>query len=117
MRWMLAFATATFLAIGCASADAKDIGYRKYVTLKVGQSAVLKGVRSGCEEKVAPTWNRIRSRLPKSRTGAFSDGGAGTVRSKSCKGRVPARAVRFTAKTPGTETLVIYNDGVRVTVK
>lgn len=117
MRFLFAAIAVAGLAVPFAAAHAKDIQYRQYVTLAVGQSTILKGVRTRCDGATAPSWAEIRGRLPKSKTGRFSDGGAGTVDSKSCKGRVPARAVKFTATKQGRETLVIFNDGTRVTVK
>lgn len=113
----MGIALSLIVASMAGSAYAKDFPYHKHATLKVGQSIILKGVRGNCEDTTAPTWARIRGRLPKSKTGKFSDGGAGTVRSDSCGKRVVARGVRFTATTKGRENLVIYNDGSRITVK
>jgi len=98
-------------------ADAKDFPYRRNVTLSVGGSTVLKGVRSGDCSDSAPSWSRVSRGLPKSKLGSFSDGGEGTVKSNSCGQRVGARGVRFTAKTKGTERFVIFDDTISVTVK
>lgn len=104
-------------SISLIAAEARDIRYKKTVTLRVGQTTTLKGVRShNCGDR-APSWSEVRGGLPRSRTGSFSNGGAGTVKSRSCGGRVGARGVRFTAKRPGRERLRIYNDYVRITVR
>jgi hypothetical protein len=80
-------------------------------------------VRKGnCSQQQAPSWAAVRGGLPASRTGAFSDGGAGTVQSSYCKkrfnlDRVAARGVRFTARNRGTERLTIFKDPVSITVR
>lgn len=99
------------------SANAQNIPYKKSVTLKVGQSVVLKGVRSRDCGDVAEPWTPIKARLPKSKLGSFSNGGEGTVKSRSCKKRVAARGILFTAEKVGKERLLIFSDPVRITVK
>ena len=95
---------------------AGDIPYNSNVNLKVGQSVVLKGVRAKCDGTKAPSFASLK-KLPKPKTGVLSDGGAGTVDSKRCKGRVPGRAVIFTAKKAGSERLIIYKDEVIIKVR
>lgn len=99
------------------STQAANFKYRKRVTLSVGKSIVLKGVRSyNCGRK-GSSWKRIRRGLPRSRLGVFVDGGSGTTISRRCGGKVGARGVRFIAKRPGKETLTIYKDRVSITVR
>ncbi len=98
-------------------AYADNIPYKRSVTLKVGQSIVLKGVRSRDCGDIAEPWTPIKARLPNSILGVFSNGGEGTVKSRSCRKRVAARGIKFTAKKPGKERLLIFNDPVRITVK
>ncbi|WP_346894238.1 hypothetical protein [uncultured Roseibium sp.] len=117
-----AWTAAIALSFHMGTAWAKDIKYHPNVTLRIGQSIVLKGVRSSNCGTTVPSWSDLSRRLPVSRLGSFSDGGAGTVRSNFCFKRygihyVPARAVRFTAKKRGTEKLKIFLDPVTVTVK
>jgi|GEM_PF-1598311 len=105
-----------FSLLSAVPTQATDFKYRKSVTLNVGQSIILKGVRShNCGDK-APSWSRVRSRLPKTKLGKFSNGGDGFTDSGSCGGRVGARGILFTAKKPGKEQLTIYKDKVRITV-
>jgi len=104
-------------AVVAASAEARDFQYNRNVTLSVGQSVVLKGVRAGDCGSKAPSWGQIERKLPKSKTGSFSNGGSGTVKSNSCGKSVAARGVRFTAKKPGSESLNIYDDRISITVK
>ena len=100
-----------------SNSSAADFKYKRSVTLKIGQSVILKGVRSrDCGDK-AEEWGPIKNRLPKSKLGKFSDGGAGTVSSNSCGGKVGGRGIRFTADKVGKERLVIFSDAVRITVK
>lgn len=98
-------------------AAAKDFPYNRNVTLSVGKSIILKGVRSSdCSDDVR-SWSSVAKRLPKSKLGTFSDGGEGTVKSNSCGKVVGARGVRFTAKTKGTEQFVVFDDAIKVTVQ
>lgn len=119
LAFFLASATIAVLA---GPATAQDIKYHRSVTLSVGQSIVLKGVRnSNCGTR-APSWQSIAKKLPASRLGTYSDGGTGTVKSNHCFNTygvhyVPARGVRFTAKARGTEKLKIFQDPVSITVK
>lgn len=103
-------------AVSCGGVSAEGIPYRRNVTLKVGETVVLKGVRGDCGAP-PPSWSQLSSSLPPTALGRFSDGGPGEVSSKSCKGTTPARAVRFTATQKGSETLLIFEDKVSVTVQ
>lgn len=97
--------------------EAKDFPYKRNVTLSVGSSTVLKGVRNGDCSDNPPSWSKVSLRLPKSKLGRFSDAGEGTVKSNSCGQRVGARGVRFTARTKGTERFIVFDDEISVTVK
>ena len=96
---------------------ARDIPYRSSVSLKVGQSTVLKGVRDRKCGPRAPSWNQVKRKLPRSKIGKFSNGGVGTVDSDFCKGKVAARGVRFTATKAGKQTLSVYGDRTKISVK
>ncbi|MBX3579110.1 MAG: hypothetical protein KF723_18070 [Rhizobiaceae bacterium] len=110
-----AFISASFLLFA-GPAQAADIPFNPNVKLKVGKSIILKGVRGDCG-KPGPTWAQLAPKLPKSKTGSFSDGGTGMTPSGKCKGKTPARAVRFTAKTKGEERFTIYQDGFSIKVE
>lgn len=97
------------------SAAAQTFQYRRDVTLRVGESVILKGVRWDCGNR-APSWRQIAAGIPESSLGRFSDGGAGTTKSNRCNAVVGARGVRFTATKPGSETLTIYDDRIRIRV-
>ena len=112
-RIVFAFVLSALVATPSHAADFK---YRSKISLKTGQSVVIKGVRHDNCGKTAPGWGRVKGGLPRSRLGVFGDGGTGTVDSKSCGGRVAARGVKFTARQPGQETLTIYDDRVSITV-
>lgn len=109
--------TAIALSLGAGSAFAQNFPFNSSVVLNVGDRIILKGVRGQCDDTRAPAWNRIKSRLPKSKTGSFSNGGSGIVNSSSCGKEVPARGIRFKAKKPGSETLTIFEDRISITVK
>lgn len=94
---------------------AGDIPYQRSVSLSVGQSTILKGVRTECDGNRAPSFASLR--LPKPKTGRLSNGGTGTVESGSCGKTVPARAIKFTATKKGSESITIYKDRIKITVK
>ena len=98
------------------SARAQEIPYQKNVSLEVGQSAVIYGVRGKCGQ-AAPSWEEIAAQLPNITTGKFSDGGVGTRYSRGCGGTTPARAIQLTATSPGREQLMLFQDPVNIEVK
>lgn len=106
----------TMVFFGNGGATAQEIPYLPNVSLEVGQSAIIHGARGECGQQ-APDWERIASRLPKVATGEFSDGGLGTRSSRRCGGPTPARAVRFTATTPGSEKITLYDDPINIEVR
>jgi len=101
---------------GTGSAMAQEIPYQAKVSLEVGQSAVIHGARGECGQN-APEWEKVAPSLPILSTGKFSDGGLGIRNSQRCGGATPARAVRFTATTPGTEQIQLFGDPVRIEVR
>ncbi|PCI05472.1 MAG: hypothetical protein COB78_02395 [Hyphomicrobiales bacterium] len=111
------FLVAVSLSFTIGEARAENFKYYTKVTLVVGDSIILKGVRGRKCGKKAPGWGWIWKKLPKSKTGSFSNGGKGTVLSNSCGGTVGARGVKFTAKKAGRERLKIYGDTVHIIVK
>ena len=115
-RILAASATAIALVLFAASASAQTIPYKRNVTLNVGESIVLKGVR-GNDCETAPSWGHIAGGMPRSRLGRLSNGGKGFVNSNACGKRVPARAVKFTAQRKGSERIVVYEDSISITVK
>lgn len=104
------------LAIGLmtSSAFAQNIPFSPNGSVRVGQSVVLKGVRSECGQP-ASAFRQLNG-LPRSSLGRLSDGGVGTVQSRACGGATPARAIRFTAQKAGNEQLTIYDDVINITV-
>lgn len=91
-------------------------GYLKFVTVKVGDAIIIHGA-SGNNCGPAPEWEATKKLLPELATGTLSDGGLGTRYSRQCNGRVAARAILFTATTPGTEKTSIYSDAVTINVQ
>lgn len=103
--------TAIIAASSFSPAIAQNIRSNLNPTVKVGQTVTIKGVRGReCGEQPGTV------ALPRSDLGTFSRGKLGTVNSRSCGGVTPAREVLFTAKKPGTQSLVIYEDPVTITV-
>jgi hypothetical protein len=91
-------------------------GYSRTVTARVGDALIIHGAR-GNDCGPAPDWEVTRSLLPTLATGTLSDGGVGTRFSRQCDGRVAARAILFTATTPGTEQTAIYGEPVTINVQ
>lgn len=89
--------------------------YVRNVSVKVGETAIIHGAR-GNECGEAPTWESAKLLLPELVTGTLTDGGVGTRVSRQCGGRVPARAILFTAMQPGTEQISLYGDDIVIRV-
>ncbi len=89
--------------------------YVRNVSLKVGESAIIHGAR-GNECGPAPSWESAKLLLPELVTGTLTDGGVGTRNSRQCGGRVPARAILFTATRVGTEQTSLYGDDIVIRV-
>jgi hypothetical protein len=90
------------------------------VTVKLGSSEILKGVRhKNC--KSVPNWNGkkgVKIKLPKLSNGVFYDAGVGTTFSTGCGNkRVPARAVGFQATSKGRSSGEIFGDTFSINVK
>lgn len=93
------------------------IPYLENVALKVGQTAVIHGARGNQCGQPAPSWEKLASTLPTPATGKLSDGGEGVRFSQRCGGETPARAIRFSATTPGSEQIKLFGDPIRIEVR
>ncbi|MDP2740777.1 MAG: hypothetical protein Q8O82_19220 [Pseudorhodobacter sp.] len=82
------------------------------LTLKVGQSAVVHGVRGKCG--AMPSSKKLKTRY--FRTGKLTYGKPGMRQSATCGGLTPAVEAVFVATKPGAERFEISNDIIRVTV-
>lgn len=111
-----AIAVSFSLTLFASASLAQTIPYKRNVTLNVGESIILKGVR-GNDCETAPSWGHISDRMPRSKLGRLSNGGTGFVNSNACGKRVPGRAVKFTAQRSGSEQIVVFNDPISITVK
>ncbi|MCR4265604.1 hypothetical protein [Nitratireductor sp. ZSWI3] len=89
--------------------------YTPEVRMVVGESRTIHAERGDCG-KLPREWPEVFGALPAARTGVFSDGGLARRNSKFCKGITPARAIVFTATTPGVEEFLIQGDFFKVTV-
>jgi len=95
--------------------DAPLVFYEPELQMTVGESRIIHGERGDCG-KLPREWGEIWNGLAPSRLGIYSDGGLVRRNSKYCKGITPARGIRFTATAPGTETLHISGDMIKLTV-
>ncbi|HEV7247590.1 MAG TPA: hypothetical protein VGN93_11445 [Shinella sp.] len=95
--------------------DAPLVTYLPEVRLVVGQSRIIHGERGDCG-RLPREWRDVWGNLPSSRIGEFSDAGVVRRYSMFCKGVTPARGIRFTAKTPGTEEMYVTGDYMKITV-
>lgn len=103
-------------AAGGAMAAGKIV-VKPVVELSVGKSVIIHGARSSACGAAPPAWADLKASLPSSSLGTFSDGGIGTRLSKQCNGPTPARAIKFTAKTKGSEKVYLQGDRITITVK
>ncbi len=100
-------------AVPLSAQSSKRIDYQKSVTVSVGQSVVVHGIRGDCGK--LPAKGDIT--LPALTTGKLSVGAAGIRRSNSCGGDTPAVQVIFTATTPGREKFEVQGDPISVRVR
>jgi hypothetical protein len=102
-----------------AAGPAQMIPFRENVTVQVGQSVVVHGLRGECG--ALPTPARVAeataSLNAQTSLGAFSFGAEGVRRSAACNGPTPARQTIFTATAVGQETIRVHGDTVRITVR
>jgi hypothetical protein len=116
MKLLLIGSALCLLSYG-SFAFAEQLPSREGETLwvSVGQTAPVYGWRgSKCDE--APTFNAIRTRLPKTDLGTYSDGGTGTRPSVACSDGASVRVINFTGKKTGSNTLKFSGDFFVVTV-
>lgn len=95
--------------------NAPIVQFRPVVQMKVGDVRAIHAERSDCG-KLPREWEMVEADLPPLRTGTFSDGGLARRFSKFCQGLTPARAIVFTAMTPGVEEFEIQGDFFKMTV-
>ena len=106
-------AIAALSLAGCVSAGSADVTRE----LAVGQTAHITAYRSdGCGAP-APTFDRIKGRLPRSEIVRYSDGGLSSRVSDQCKTRVPTRAVNGTGIKAGSEVKRFQSGTVAIVVK
>ncbi len=98
-----------------ASYEGVVADYVRNVSIKVGETAIIHGAR-GNDCGPAPAWESAKLLLPDLVTGTLTDGGVGTRVSRQCGGRIPARAILFTAMEPGTEQISLYGDDIVIRV-
>ena len=97
--------------------QAQSLQFSPVVNLKIGQSSVLHGARSSGCGSAPPDWATVKTWLPATSLGTFADAGMRSRYSDSCKADVKVRAVRFTGRTPGTETFRLFGDSITLTVR
>lgn len=89
-----------------------EIQFYRNVTVKVGESVVIHGMRSDCGQ--VP--DRVNWTDGQTQLGTLTLGKPGVRRSRSCGGMTPAIEVVFTAKTVGGEDVTIFGDTISIIV-
>jgi hypothetical protein len=103
--------------IGKSGAVAPNVNRHEfYVKLKIGETAIIGGARSDCEQP-PPPWDFVGPGLLKLKIGKLSDGGIGKRYSIACKSVVPTRAIKFTATQKGREQFMLYSDRTTIDVQ
>ena len=114
-KFLAVFALA-FGLLAASGAEADRFRYKKSFTLKLGETVNVYAVRHrDCESM--PSFESIERRLPDTVLGGFPDGGETTGKSRACDDVVPTRAIAFTAKKKGEETLEFFGYEVTLTVE
>lgn len=112
MRALLTLGLAILLPVAVLAQET-TISYKERVTLSVGQSVVIHGIRGDCGQPPA----KSEISLPALQTGTLSLGKLGVRNSGSCGGPTPAIEVIFTATTKGRESFEVEGDKISVRVK
>ena len=108
-------ALATFPAPGHAQSN--DIKYRKSISLKVGQSAVIHGLRGNCGSMPSKSdIAKMEQKYGDVKVGRIVAGKAGSRRSGSCGGVTPAIEAIFVAEKPGSVQFKLFGDDVKIRV-
>lgn len=110
---LIVFAT-VFLASTAQADPNLRIHYKERVTLNVGQSVVVHGMR-GRKCGVAPRNPRLDH--PTTDLGRLSLGKVGVRASVACNGDTPAIEVIFTARRKGRETINLFGDIIEIQVR
>ncbi len=103
-----------------AQADSSNkVKFRESITLKVGQAAIVHGVKGECGQlptkaDLAKSKRNLDAAL---KTGHIAFGKPGVRKSGSCNGWTPVYETIFVADRPGEETVKIHGDKVRIKVK
>ena len=118
----LALAAAGLLLAAPSRADDPIWTQQSAYSLSVGQSVLIYALRAMECGGAAPSYDEIGGRLPRSTTGAFSDGGTVQRKSDSCRTGnrqdwIHARGITFTATKPGSEILRFERDPISVSVR
>jgi hypothetical protein len=109
------FALMAVLAAPPAMADPGNrIVYRDTVTLRVGESMVVHGMR-GRQCGVAPRSPRLTPQTTE--LGQLSLGRPGVRQSAFCNGDTPAIEVIFTARRRGSESVTLFGDRILIHVR
>jgi hypothetical protein len=110
---LLAAVAVSLALLPLAASAETTIKYRKSVSVQVGQSIVVHGIRGECGAE--PNLSSVT--LPKLETGELSLGKMGERTSNRCGGMTPAVEVIFTATKAGREKFEIEGDPISVRVK
>lgn len=97
---------------GVAAEEGGKIPFVEKLTIKVGQSAVIHGIRGDCGQ--LPPASKLKPK--KLKTGTLTYGKTGIRNSRSCGGPTPAVEVIFTATKPGKERFKVEGDSMQVIV-
>jgi hypothetical protein len=112
--WLATAALAVGLStVPLSALTEATIKYRKSVSLHVGQSVVVHGIRGECGQE--PVLSEIK--LPGLATGELRLGKMGVRQSGRCDGLTPAVEMIFTATSAGRETFEVEGDKISVRVK
>jgi hypothetical protein len=99
------------------SGELSRIAYVPSAQLRVGETVVLHAARpTECGAAPHP-WGIVKTQLPTLPIGEWSDGGIVLRGSAVCGKSVPARALQFTATTPGTAAIVLEGDAIAIQVR
>jgi hypothetical protein len=88
------------------------------ITLKIGQSVPLYGMRTKDCAAESPAYDRAITAMPAAKFVSYSDGGTGKRKSKACADKdIGIRIIKITGSSAGSETLTVGTDKFNIVVK
>lgn len=96
-------------------ADLPIVNFEGWVRVPVGSSVLIHGRLADCDGS-PERWDDFADEIPSTPVGAFSDGGLARKVMRKCTSEKIVRGIRFTGAEPGTDSVRLFGDYIRIDV-